>query len=912
MSVIPSAGPEKGAQIFLTGVTGFVGKVVLEELARRRQELQIDKVFVLIRKKKERTAAERFRQDVAASQCFSNLPAGWESFVSVIDADLTDLSLDPAIQQELYQNLTHVIHCAASVAFDLPVKEAAEANITSALNLLEAIRPCQQLKAFVDVSTAYVSPHPGQDLPIPEQLVKLPLEAEAVYQGILDGSLQEKQLLQQMGHPNTYTLTKCLSEHLLNQRKGEIPLSIVRPSIIAASWQYPHPGWIDSYAAFAGFVALIGAGVLKAVVALEDTTLDIVPCDEVAHRVIETAFWAERAEIKQRQSQTPPLIQHVVSGLDRGSRSDICIAAIEGYFQRHPVQFWPQIKGISNGGSIWLQHWLEHKLPTMAVSTWLGLTGKQRQKRQVERVLSKIEYFNAAFPYFTHNSFRFQAATPLGIEGFDPKLYIDRVCQGVHTYLMKANPAETLLGGSEHRYPKSDLRWACQQPEGNWAIRTAAYIVRKGFRRSNNRISFDRISFERSMAKVPSDSLLMLVPSHRSYMDFLLCSYLFFAHPELNIAIPRIAAASDFSKLPLLGWFFQQTHAFYIQRGQGKPDPTLSRRLQELAEQNDTLEFFVEGTRSRSRQFMAPRRGILRAMQNTGVPCTLLPIAISYDLVPEMRSFLTELSGGPKQNMRMSSLMKWILRLVNGQIHLGQIHITCGEPLALDSQTDVHALSHEIMAELQSKTAVSTLHLQAFLDQNPIPGLDLDGLQAMIEARGGQVLESSLRQVKQIDRLTERTLRYHWMHYFYPDALALYPGHPAISRHVQLNGFAPAWRQAASSLPADQQEYEQLQALLEQLFAPIASDYALVLEQALSQGRLAKSAAGLVASRPESFLPIVEEAMKALQADELLMELGHELVPGPRWSELKPLAQACRWQPEPALQAEHLLKLRGI
>jgi hypothetical protein len=182
----------------------------------------------------------------------------------------------------------------------------------------------------------------------------------------------------------------------------------------------------------------------------------------------------------------------------------------------------------------------------------------------------------------------------------------------------------------------------------------------------------------------------------------------------------------------------------------------------------------------------------------------------------------------------------------------------------------------------------------------------------MIEARGGQVLESSLRQVKQIDRLTERTLRYHWMHYFYPDALALYPGHPAISRHVQLNGLAPAWRQAASSLPADQQEYEQLQALLEQLFAPIASDYALVLEQALSQGRLAKSAAGLVASRPESFLPIVEEAMKALQADELLMELGHELVPGPRWSELKPLAQACRWQPEPALQAEHLLKLRGI
>src|SRR5688572_32488638 len=72
----------------LTGVTGFLGKVVLEELVRRREELGVAKVHVVIRRTGSRTAAERFAHEVVASPCFAGLPPDWTRLVDVVEADL--------------------------------------------------------------------------------------------------------------------------------------------------------------------------------------------------------------------------------------------------------------------------------------------------------------------------------------------------------------------------------------------------------------------------------------------------------------------------------------------------------------------------------------------------------------------------------------------------------------------------------------------------------------------------------------------------------------------------------------------------------------------------------------------------------------------------------------------------------
>ncbi|XP_078154590.1 uncharacterized protein LOC144549710, partial [Carex rostrata] len=49
------------------------------------------------------------------------------------------------------------------------------------------------------------------------------------------------------GRPNTYTFTKAVAEHCVNENRGQLPVAIARPSIVTASFKEPFPGWIDSF-----------------------------------------------------------------------------------------------------------------------------------------------------------------------------------------------------------------------------------------------------------------------------------------------------------------------------------------------------------------------------------------------------------------------------------------------------------------------------------------------------------------------------------------------------------------------------------------------------------------------------------------------------------------------------------------
>ena len=142
--------PSSGSQILLTGVTGFVGKVVLEELLRRRTELNLATIDVLIRKKSDSQSPEdRFMKEVASSPCFSELPDTWTEYVEVVSGDLTydELAIEEATLVGLKERLMYIINCAASVEFDLPLAAATSANVTSALNVLELARACKPLVA---------------------------------------------------------------------------------------------------------------------------------------------------------------------------------------------------------------------------------------------------------------------------------------------------------------------------------------------------------------------------------------------------------------------------------------------------------------------------------------------------------------------------------------------------------------------------------------------------------------------------------------------------------------------------------------------------------------------------------------------------------------------------------------------
>lgn len=896
-----------GAQILLTGVTGFVGKVVLEELLRRREELKIGTVYVLIREKGTRRAPElRFDTKVASSKCFAQLPGTWRDHVKVISGDLASrgMAMQESAAAMLRERVTHIIHCAASIEFDPPLAAATAANVTSSLNLLEFARSCERLEAMVSLSTAYVTPHPGDDVTVSEALVDFPLDAESVYQSILDGEADATALLRQTGHPNIYTFTKCLGEQLLASRKGHVPLTLVRPSIISASWQYPEPGWIDSPAAFAAFVSLVGLGVHRSIAARRETLLDIVPCDVVATRVIAACFLSDADAAR-------PLVQHVVAGPELACGVDVCVEGTTHFFRNHPVMRWPGNVYVGRANTLgfrW-QDWRLHTFPTKLADFWSSASGKgQKMRRAARRMLERVNYLNTAFSYFTHHTFRFDTSVPMELPGFDPEAYVKVVCGGVYRHLMGFDVHETTLAGRQHRPPKRDLSWAWSRPKGNWAIRSSAYMVKKGLRKCIDRVTFDRPSFERAVGQIDSNHLIVVVPSHRSYMDFVLCSYLFFSHPELNIAIPHIAADSEFGRLPILGWLFKQTHAFYIKRGQGREDPELTQSIRELAAGSQTLEFFIEGTRSRSRQFLRPKRGLMRSLQSTKFPCTVLPISISYDLVPEAQAFIRELGGGPKPKMRLGPFLKWLGQLVRGEVDIGRVHIVCGEPQPFDHRTDVYDLGQAIVGELQDKTITTTYHLACFLHHNPIPGISVDWLQGQIEQRGGKVLKSETGNVESVDPIIEHTMRYHWLHYFYPEALAYDAANPVIQHHVARNAFA-----RGASMPAPQVPTQaRVVALLRTVFEPICNDFARVLDVVTAAGGQldAADAKGVASMLPGSFLPDIEAALEVLTERQIIVATasGSGFVPGSGWSELSTFVEDCRWSEEPRQPAAMMSK----
>lgn len=731
----------------LTGVTGFLGKVMLEELMRRADELAVDRVLVLIRAKGAASAADRFRKEVARAACFAALPGGWTSRVTVLDGDLStgDLGLSGPDRAQLAA-VTHIVHSAASVSFDLPVAEAARANIHTSLHLLDVARDCAALERFVYVSTAYVTPHPGDGVAIPEALVPLPLPAAELFERIGRGA-SDAELLALTGHPNTYTLTKCLAEHLLVARKGDIPLSIVRPSIISAARAMPFPGWIDSTTGFGAFVMMIGLGHLRAIVGDPQARLDLVPVDEVTQRIAHAAML----------DSAPLTIRHAVAGLARAPRVGECWQQIERWFRVHRMDRRPAIGFLGESRLRFrLADWWHHRLPIA-----LGSLKSDGHRRRARKLAARLDHLNAVFPYFTTRSFDFRSSLPLA-PAHHAAGYVSTVCRGIYRHLLRRDDREWAMAGRAHPGHDGDLRWVLGQPRGNAWVRGASWVVTKVLRRTTDAVTVDLPSFERVRDGLPPGAAIVLVPSHRSYLDFVLCSYLAFARPDLGIPIPHIAATMEFGRIPVLGRILEAMHAFYLRRGQGKEDPELTRRVQELVTSGKALEFFVEGARSRSREFLPPKRGLLRCLQRSGVPCALVPIAISYDRLPEEASFARELAGEAKRPMRLGALLQWAWRAWRGRIALGRVHIAAGDPVPLDGRSDVPLVAEAVVAGLRRAMAVTEFHLEAYLAHHPVQGHDAVSLKRLIEARGGRVLASALRPDGTLSAGIARTMLAHF------------------------------------------------------------------------------------------------------------------------------------------------------
>ncbi len=189
---------------------------------------------------------------------------------------------------------------------------------------------------------------------------------------------------------------------------------------------------------------------------------------------------------------------------------------------------------------------------------------------------------------------------------------------------------------------------------------------------------------------------LIYLPNHRSHIDYLILSYLLFMN---GISIPHIAAGDNMN-LPLIGALLRRCGAFFIRRSfRDDPDyrDLLKRYLTVLLKDGCSIEFFIEGTRSRSGLMLEPRVGLLQMILEIqdkvlDKPIALVPVYVSYERLVESESYRAELLGASKRSENWRDMLNAIKLL---RQKLGVVKVALGQPLELVKNTASFSLDQD-------------------------------------------------------------------------------------------------------------------------------------------------------------------------------------------------------------------------
>ncbi len=242
--------------VLLTGATGFVGMEVMARLISRGDDTR---VIAIIRSADREGAAARLG-DVLATLFEDPAEAGAKVTALPGDIAVDGLGLSDEDRLHVLEHATSVIHCAASISFDLPLLQAMNVNAGGAERVAEiahALAARGRLRRFVHVSTAYVAGrHPGR--------------------------FHEHEHAVGQSFRNTYEHSKFHAEAILRDQY-DLPMVTVRPSIIVGD---SRSGWTPTFNVIYWPLRAFASGRLEAVAADPEGRLDVVPVDYVADGII--------------------------------------------------------------------------------------------------------------------------------------------------------------------------------------------------------------------------------------------------------------------------------------------------------------------------------------------------------------------------------------------------------------------------------------------------------------------------------------------------------------------------------------------------------------------------------------------------------------------------------------------------
>ncbi|MGC1343179.1 MAG: AMP-binding protein, partial [Candidatus Binataceae bacterium] len=329
-------------RIFLTGATGFLGKVFLMLLQRWHPELE--RVFILVRGDKK-SSLNRFRREILDSPAMAplrdHLGSRFDRYIEekviVVPGDITNPELLAADADPIRSgSIDAVVHSAGLVNFEASLSKSIEVNAGGVANVVAFCRKIGA--AMLHISTCYVAGAADghrfeDDIPTnwcPAGHKSFNLEREirdaraaiarveaesrdqqrmADFRGESDddaaeletreGALEHrrkawveerlkeigKQRALKWGWPNTYSYTKSLGEQLVLAARDELNVTVVRPAVIESAIADPFPGWNQGVNTSAPLTYLAGRG-YRFYPAKAELVLYVIPVDLTAHAMI--------------------------------------------------------------------------------------------------------------------------------------------------------------------------------------------------------------------------------------------------------------------------------------------------------------------------------------------------------------------------------------------------------------------------------------------------------------------------------------------------------------------------------------------------------------------------------------------------------------------------------------------------
>jgi alcohol-forming fatty acyl-CoA reductase len=375
-----------GKQIAVTGATGFLGTALVERLLR---SVPACRLVLLVRPGRRLSAARRVQREVFRNEAFARLRARWgDEFddivgqrVRVVAGDVArdGLGLDAA-DRDAFAGCDVVIHAAATVSFDSPLDLSVETNLLGPNRILALLLDTGVRPHFLAVSTCYVAGNRRGAAP-EEFLSGSPFHVDVDWRAEVEAARRarpdleassrtparlrdfgraarrelgaaglpllsakteqlrrvwvEEQMVeagrsraQSLGWPDVYTYSKALGERALVELRGDVPLTVVRPSIIESAWSEPQPGWIRGFRMAEPLIVSYAKGELHQFPGYPEGIIDVIPVDMVASALCAVAASPPPPE---------PQVFHVASGAVNPLRYSLLTRTTASWFREHPI-----------------------------------------------------------------------------------------------------------------------------------------------------------------------------------------------------------------------------------------------------------------------------------------------------------------------------------------------------------------------------------------------------------------------------------------------------------------------------------------------------------------------------------------------------------------------------------------------